>query len=347
MTRKQKLGIKVLMVALGAMLILPSFSGCLAKKETLIFADLDWNSAQVHNRIAAFILEHGYGYEIDYVFGSTVPMFVGVTTGDIDISMEIWVDNQQEAYDEAIADGQAALDAIAAGLELEPNMDKGIVDLGGNYLDNWQGWLVPTYMIENGLLPADISVEDMPQYWELFKDPEDSSKGRFYSCIAGWACEKINEEKFGVYGLDETYNIFLPGSGAALLSSMVSAYEKHEPWFGYYWEPTSAMGKYDMTKIGEPAYSKAVFEDNYGCAYPAVAVKIVVNSSLPDRAPDAVEFLRNYETNTAMVNVVLAYMDDNDATTDQAAVYFLQNFESVWTQWVSADIASKVKNALP
>ncbi len=328
MTRKQKLGIKVLMVALGAMLILSTFSGCLVKKETLIFADLDWNSAQVHNRIAAFILEHGYDYEIDYIFGSTIPMFVGVTTGDIDISMEIWVDNQQAAYDEAIAAGQ-------------------IVDLGGNYLDNWQGFLVPTYMIEDGLLPADISVEDMPQYWELFQDPEDPTKGRFYSCIAGWACERINEEKFGVYGLDETYNIFLPGSGAALLSSMVGAYEKREPWFGYYWEPTSAMGKYDMTKVGEPAYSKAVFEDNYGCAYPAVAVKIVVNSSLPDRAPEAVEFLRNYETNTAMVNVVLAYMDDNDATTDQAAVYFLQNYESVWTQWVSADIASKVRDALP
>jgi glycine betaine/proline transport system substrate-binding protein len=317
------------MVALGAILMLSTFSGCVTTtKETLTFADLDWNSAQVHNRIAAFILEHGYGYEIDYIFGSTIPMFVGVTTGDIDISMEIWVDNQQEPYDEAIAAGQ-------------------IVDLGGNYLDNWQGFLVPTYMIEDGLLPADISVEDMPQYWELFSDPEDPTKGRFYSCIAGWACERINEEKFGVYGLDETYNIFLPGSGAALLSSMVGAYEKHEPWFGYYWEPTSALGKYDMTKVGEPAYDKAVFEDNYGCAYPAVAVKIVVNSSLLDRAPEAVEFLRNYETNTAMVNEVLAYMDDNDATTDQAAVYFLQNYESVWTQWISADIASKVKDALP
>ena len=328
MTRKQKLGIKVLMVALGVMLILPSFSGCLVKKETLIFADLDWDSAQVHHRIAAFIPEHGYGYEIDYMFLSPIPMFVGVTTGDIDISMEIWVESQQAAYDEAIAAGT-------------------VVDLGGNFLDNWQGWLVPTYMIEDGDLPADISVEDMPQYWELFKDPEDSSKGRFYSCIAGWECEKINEEKFGVYGLDDTYNTFLPGSGAALLTSMVAAYEKHEPWFGYYWEPTPALGKYDMTKIGEPAYDETVWNDNYGCAYPATQVKIVVNSSLPDRAPDAVAFLRNYETTTAMANVVLAYMYDSDATTDQAAVYFLQNFESVWTQWVSADIASKVKDALP
>jgi len=293
-----------------------------------LFADLDWDSAQVHNRIAAFILEHGYGYEIEYMFGSTIPMFVGLTTGDIDISMEIWVENQQAAYDEAIAAGQ-------------------VVDLGSNFLDAWQGWLVPTYMIEEGLLPADISVYDMPYYWELFKDPEDLTKGRFYSCIPGWECELINAEKMSVYGLDEYYNIFVPGSSAALLASLGTAYEKHEPWFGYWWEPTSALGKYDMTKVGEPAYDEAVWNTNHGCAYPPMPVNIVVNASLPDRAPDAVEFLRNYETTTTMINELLAYMDDNDASTGEAAIYFLQNYESVWTQWVSADVASKIKAALP
>jgi len=180
MTGKHKLGIKLLMVALGAILILSSFVGCTTKKETLTFADLDWDSAQVHNRIAAFILEHGYGYDIAYNFGSTVPMLVGLEDGSNDISMEIWIENQQEPYDAAIAAGT-------------------IVDLGGNFLDNWQGWLVPTYMIDDGLIPADISVEDMSQYWELFKDQDDPTKGRFYSCIAGWACELINDEKFDVY----------------------------------------------------------------------------------------------------------------------------------------------------
>ena len=177
-------------------------------KGTLVMADLDWDSAQIHNRIAAFILEHGYNYE-------------------------------QEAYLEAVGAGQ-------------------VVDLGGNFLDNWQGWLVPTYMIEDGLLPADISVDNIGQYWELFQDPEDPDKGRFYSCIIGWACELINADKFQVYGLDQTFNIFEPGSGTALLTSMVSAYEQHEPWFGYFWSPTSAIGKYDMTVVAEPAYDAAV-----------------------------------------------------------------------------------------
>jgi glycine betaine/proline transport system substrate-binding protein len=298
-----------------------------ATREPLAFADLDWDSVQVHNRIAAFILEHGYGYNIAYNFGSTIPMFVGLTNGSNDISMEIWVENQQAAYDEAIAAGT-------------------ILDLGSNYPDSWQGWLVPTYMITDGDLPADISVADMPDYWELFKDPDDPTKGRFYSCIIGWECEIINDTKFDVYGLKDTYNVFSPGNATALLSSMAAAYEKHEPWFGYYWEPTAALGMYDMTKIEEPPYDETIWNTNHGCAYPPINVKICVTTSLLDRAPEAVEFLRNYETTATMINKALAYMETNEAKAEEAAIWFLQEYESVWTQWVSLDVADKVKTAL-
>jgi glycine betaine/proline transport system substrate-binding protein len=47
-----------------------------------------------------------------------------------------------------------------------------------------------------------------------------------------------------------------------------------------------------------------------------------------------------------MLNEILAYMQDSDANTQQAAEYFLKNYESVWTPWVSADVAAKVKTAL-
>jgi glycine betaine/proline transport system substrate-binding protein len=328
MIGKRKLGIKLLVVALGTALILSSFVGCATEKQTLTFSDLDWDSAQFHNRIAAFILEHGYGYTIEYNFGSTIPMFVGLTEGSNDISMEIWVENQQEPYDEAIATGT-------------------IVDLGSCFAGSWQGFLVPTYMIEDGLLPEDISVEDMPKYWELFKDDENPTKGRFYSCIAGWQCELINDDKFDAYGLKDTYNIFLPGSGAALLSSLVSAYEQREPWFGYYWEPTAALGIYDMTVVAEPPYDEVVWNENYGCAYPVVKVHICVNASLLDNAPEVVEFLEKFGTTNASVNACLAYMETNQASTEEAAIYFLREYETMWTQWVDSNIADKIKNALP
>jgi glycine betaine/proline transport system substrate-binding protein len=327
-----KPGIKALLVLLGVLLIVVSVAGCGDKysKDPIVFADLGWDSALVHNQIAAFILENGYGYPASvFTPGETIPLFAGLERGDIDVNMECWVQNQQEAYDKAIAAGT-------------------IVDLGDNFWDNWQGWLVPTYMVEDGDIPEGITVDQMPMYWELFKDPEDSSKGRFYSCIAGWECEIINQEKMATYGLDDIYNVFLPGSGAALLASMVSAYEKHEPWFGYYWAPTPALGKYDMTVIEEPPYSDEAWSNGYDCAYPAVHVNILVNAEFKDGAdPAIIDFLTKYSTTTAQNNDFLAYILDNDASYEEAAVYFLQNYEDVWTTWVSDDVANKVKDALP
>ena len=330
MSRKRNICIKLLALALGAVLILSCFAGCTATEEkpTLVFADLTWDSAMFHNRIAGFILENGYGYEVDSIPGSTIPLFNGLAEGEIDICMEIWVDNQKEALDTAIEEGK-------------------VVDLGPNYEGSWQGWLVPTYMIEDGDLPADISVDNISDYWELFKDPEDPTKGRFYNGDPGWECTGIDAIKIETYGLNEHFNIFNAGSTEALNASLVSAYEAHKPWFGYYWAPTYILGKFDMTVVGEPAYDEDIWEDTHGCAYADVPVHIAINTSLLDKAPEVVTFLSKYETAAEMTNKALVYMDDNEAGYEEAAVWFLQEYESTWTQWVPDDIASKVKAALP
>jgi glycine betaine/proline transport system substrate-binding protein len=316
----------VLAVAIGA-------SPAMAK-DKLVFADKGWDSIQVHNRIASFIIENGYDYSIEFIAGETIAMFAGLTRGDIDVDMEIWVDNQQPAFDNAIAAGK-------------------VIDLGANFPDSWQGWLVPTYMIKGdpargikATTPDLKSVNDLPKYKDAFKDPEDPKKGVFYSCIPGWGCEKINENKFAAYGLNDTFNIFLPGSNAALVASLAGAYKKGEPWFGYYWAPTWVLGTYDMTPLEEPAYDKAIFESTGKSAYPAVSVNIAVNSSMLKKAPEVVEFLKKYETTQALANKFLAYMKEKEANTQDAAEWFLKEYEELWTGWVPADVAAKVKKAL-
>jgi len=336
MTKRKNYIFKVVVLVFGiSFLLLPFSSYATAASKKLVLADVGWDSVQVHNRIAGFILKHGYGYEVEYMPGETIPLFAGTARGDIDINMEVWIANQKEAYDKAIKAGQ-------------------VVDLGANFPDSWQGWMVPTYVIKGdpkrGIKPVapDLrSVEDFPKYWKLFKDQEDPSKGRFYSCIPGWECEKINEKKFKAYGLDKSYNIFLPGSYAALVGSLAAAIKKGKPWFGYHWAPTWPLGKFDMTPIEEPPFDKKVWDENYACAYPSVRVNIVVNTSLLKRAPDVVKFLKNYETAQAMANKFLAYMQDKKADTQAAAVWFLKNYQDLWAGWVPKNVAKKVRAALP
>ena len=325
----------VFLAILFGMAFFSATSSLAASNKVLKFADINWDSVQVHNRIAGFILENGYGYKAEYLPGNTIPLFAGLTRGALDINMECWVENQQEALDKALAAGK-------------------VIDLGSNFPNSWQGWLVPTYMIKGDpargikpLTPDLKSIEDLSKYWEVFKDPEDPSKGIFFSCVPGWGCEKINDKKFKTYGLDKHYNIFPPGSSAALAGSIAAACKKGKPWFGYYWAPTPIMGKYDLTPIAEPAFDKKVWDKDYGCEYPPVKVNIVVHKSLPQKAPDVYEFLKKYETNLEICNKFLAYMLDNkDSKPADAAVWFLKNYESLWTQWVPAEVAQKVKAAL-
>jgi glycine betaine/proline transport system substrate-binding protein len=331
--KNSKLTVIVMLILVATFILLP-VSDSRAVGKTLHIADASWDSIQVHNRIAGFILENGYGYAMEYIPGNTITLFAGTARGDIDINMEVWVANQREAIDKALAAGT-------------------VMDLGSNFPDSWQGWLVPTYVIKGdakrGIKPMapDLkSIKDLPKYWKLFKDQEDPSKGRFYSCIPGWECEKINEKKFKAYGLDKYYNIFLPGSDAALNGSMAAAYKRGKPWFGYYWAPTWVLGKLDMTPIEEPPYSKEAWDKDHGCAYPSVKVNIFVNARFAKKAPEVVAFLKKYETTQAIANKFLAYMQDKKASTSEVALWFLKNYEDLWTTWVPADVAKKVKAAM-
>ena len=82
-------------------------------RETIIFSDLNWTSAQVQNRIAQYIVEFGYGYPTDVFFGSTLPLFNGLRAGETHVTMEIWLPNQDEAWAEA----QSLGEVVAIGRE--------------------------------------------------------------------------------------------------------------------------------------------------------------------------------------------------------------------------------------
>ncbi|AEV34626.1 Glycine betaine-binding protein [Pseudovibrio sp. FO-BEG1] len=307
----------------------------------IVFAGLDWDSNAFHNSVAQFIAEKGYGCQTDVIPGSTIPLLNGMARGDIDVTMEIWPDNVTEA----LAEGQAK---------------KQFVDLGVNFPDATQAWFVPKYLVEGDDAPAKglKSVADLPKFKDVFSDPEEPEKGRFYNCIAGWGCEVINSKKLNAYKLNDTFVNFRPGTGAALAAAIESNIRRKKPILFYYWGPTWVMGKVadDLIQLEEPAYNKEVWDElsaetdpskvTKAVAYPLSATHVFVNTEFHTKAPKLVEFLTAYETTSNDVSKALAYMQDTGGTTDDAAVEFLKNNEEIWTGWVPADVAERVKSAL-
>lgn len=287
------------------------------KAETIIFGDVSWDSVQVHNRIMAFIIENGLtGYKADFIPGDTLPILNGLKQGDVDVDMESWHSNFPEVYRKGIDSGD-------------------IVDLGQNMPDAPQGWWVPRYLIEgpDALAPDLKSVSDLPKYASLFPDPEDSSKGQILGGVAGWSQMKISQKIFDDNNLGDTYNLNIAGSGTAIAATMVSSFKQKKPWVGYYWAPTAVLGRLDMVRL-------------QGSEYDPALVNVLVNSSLLTRAPDVIEILKAYSTTVAENNEFLAIMDEKGWSTQETAIWFLNNKEATWTKWVSADVATKVKSAL-
>jgi len=332
----KKILLALMVVMLTVSVILVGCGGAEPEEKPLIkLSDLNWGSAHFQSEMAKIIIEEGYGYPVELVPGSTIPMFQGLRAGELDVFLEGWLQNQQEAVDAALAAEE-------------------IVMLGFLNDDNWQSsFVVPTYVIEGdaarGIEPMapDLKrVSDLPQYKELFQNPENPSKGLIINGPVGWECEIVLIEQVVTYGLDDDYDVMNVGSQEGLFASLEGAYNKGEPWIGYLWGPTWIAGALDLTLLEEPAYDEAVWNENHGCGWPSVDLFVAVHKDFPDKAPDVVDMFSKWQLDTATLNEVLAYMLETEGEPADAAVWFLKNREAIWTEFVPADIAQKVKDAV-
>jgi len=304
------------------------------KKEPIIFADLNWDSAQLQNAITRFIVEKGYGYPTDAFFGGTTPLWQGLLKGDIQVNMEVWLPDQQEVWDKAMAEGA-------------------VVPVGKNLDDNWQSaFVVPSYIVKGddkrGIKPiaSDLKTpEDIKKYKDLFATVDSRGKAILVNCPAAWKCSEINEKKVKAYGLEDYIRLQDPGAAAALFASLQGAYDRGKPWLGYMWAPTILADSLDLTILEEPNCDPGQGPAD-GCSYPTAQVLIAVHPSLMQRAPGVVAMLRRYDFTAADQVKAKRYMSDKGATFPETAIWWLKNNEEVWGEWVPANVTQKVKQAL-
>jgi glycine betaine/proline transport system substrate-binding protein len=313
---------KKLLTLLTVVFSLFMVSAC-ETQDTIIVAQADWESIEFHNAVVAILIEEGYGVAVETVPADTAVMVASLRTSDINLSMEVWSDNIPTYQDE---------------------LDSGdLVELSVNFDDNMQGLYIPRYLAEQN--PDLRTVEDLKDYVDLFPNPEGGDKGIIYGGPEGWSATDFLTKKMEAYGLNEFFEFKTIDSSATLNATLAGAYANEEPWVGYNWEPTWALGLFDLVLLEDTPYSKEDFEQGIG-AFPTVRVTVAVDKTFEDNYPEITEFLANYTTSSEITSAALAYMQENEVEADAAARWFLENYESMWTSWVPSDVADSVKQAL-
>lgn len=299
---------------------------------------MNWQSAEVLAAIDEFILAKGYGCEVEVVPGDTMPTLTAMMEkGQPDVAPEAWINAVRQPLDAAVAEGR--LHYAAESLK-----DGGV-----------EGWWIPKYLADAN--PHIKTIDDALKHPELFPDQENKGKGVVHNCPSGWNCQISTGNAFKAWGAaDKGFVLLDTGSAAGLDGSIAKAYERQQGWLGYYWAPTSILGKYQMVKLdaGVP-HDKEAWEScnaQTECTQPKktdwarASVFTVVTDRFKKEGGPAYDYLAARGWSNDTVNGLLAWMSDNQATGADGARQFLRTEEAIWQTWVPADVAQKVKAAL-
>ncbi|WP_137886314.1 ABC transporter substrate-binding protein [Pseudomonas sp. 2FE] len=286
------------------------------------FAGLNWESGMLLTDVLQIVLKNGYGCETDSLPGNSITMENALSSNDIQVFAEEWV-GRSEVWNKAAAAGK-------------------VVGVGSPIVGAAEGWYVPRYVVEGDAkrkleakAPNLKAITDLAQYREVFSDPEEPGKGRFYNCPAGWTCELDNSAMLKSYDLEDKFTNFRPGTGPALDAAVLSSYKRGEPILFYYWSPTPLMGQVDLVKLEEkPGVDKRI------------TIKVGLSKVFHEQAPELVAVLEKVNLPIDLLNQNLARMAKERIDSPKLAKVFLKEHPEVWHAWVSEDAAKKIDAAL-
>ncbi|CAM3519045.1 glycine betaine ABC transporter substrate-binding protein [Parendozoicomonas haliclonae] len=304
--------------------------------ENFTIADMNWNSASFIAHVDQFILEHGFGCPASLVPGNTQATGKELLNeGKPDVVPELWIHAMSEAFDQAVVNNQL----LYAG---EPFSDGAI-----------EGFWVPEYMVKQQ--PELATISGVIKHAALFSS--NGAKAPFYGCPEGWNCHISSKNLFKALKLeDANFEFVTAASGAELMSSLQQAYEKQQPWFGYYWSPTAVLGQYKMRLVDfESGIDKQEFKrctsqpectDTKVTMYPSPEIKTVITTHFARTLPRSVKYFARRGWSDAQMNEILAWMEENQADGEAAMEYFLKNHGPIWRRWLDGPAARSVKKAL-
>jgi len=81
-------------------------------------------------------------------------------------------------------------------------------------------------------------------------------------------------------------------------------------------------------------------------AYPSSPAVVGAAAWIKEEAPNVADYFSKVGLSNAQISKLLVYGDENKADAAATAENFLKTEQEVWTKWVPADVADKVKATL-
>tara|TARA_B100000427_G_scaffold142277_1_gene118501 strand:+ start:394 stop:1503 length:1110 start_codon:yes stop_codon:yes gene_type:complete len=342
---ENKMKIKRILISALVILGFTSFSNVAnASCGSLVIAEQNWASAELMANVDKVILEEGYGCEVELVPGATMPTFTSMNDkGTPDMNPEQWANAVYEPLKVAVKEKRIF---VANGAP--------ITGLG----EGW--WLTPGSIEKHPELKGMTALQILERP-DLFPDKEDPSKGAFVGCPAGWGCQLANANLFVAYEMEKKgWKLIDPGSAAGLDGTISKASDSGKPWFGYYWNPTSMVGKYGLIPVdfgvefaGRDNWDNCIMKPAGECASPKPTawtkseVNSLITKSFKEKAGKGpTKYVEKRTYPGEVMNGMLVYMADNQAKGSDAAVEFLVRYPDVWTKWVPANVADKIRKGI-
>ena len=318
--------------------MLITLTTAVAKADNIKISELNWQSGSMIAYIDSFIIKHGYGHDTEIVPGGIdATMQAMVATGSPNIVGEMWTSSLGDASLKALDNGSLVL----AG--------DGVITGAG------EGFFISKDLAEKHGLNT---IEDVLARPDLFPHPEDSSKGAIVTCPEGWTCKQKILNLFKAFDMEaKGWTILEPGSGTALNAYWEGSVTKGQGAFGYYWTPTSFVGRLGLVGpllsevgfAGEDNWVKCISLKDEICdnpqptQWPASETGTIITPGL-DQA--VIDYVSKRTFSGSLITNTLVWIEDNQATAEDSALYFLNTHPEIWTKWVTPKAAKKVKASL-
>ena len=286
------------------------------EKMTIILVENAWSASELNVAVAKILLENELGYPVEIISLDENAQWPALAAGDAHASLEVWPSGHAANVAEYI-DGAGTVE------------NGGLLGPVGRI-----GWYMPSYLLNDHPELTNWEGFTSPEAAALFATAETGDNGQFLG----------GDPSFVQYDADIITNLSLPfevvyaGSEEAILAQLDSAYSREEPVLFYFWTPHSIHAKYDLTRVELPEYSDDCYAEadsgGVACDYPGDDLFKIFWSGLAEAAPDAHTLLANMNYTTEDQISMIAAVEIDGQSVDEAAQAWLDANEDVWRAWL-------------